>query len=75
MIGRGNRSPPPPPYFHGDKNPYQASLDRIDNNIGYMKGNIRFVSLIYNYAKNNFTDNDVAKFCQNFLNNRDNYES
>jgi hypothetical protein len=50
------------------KTPYQASIDRIDNNIGYIKGNIRFVSLIYNYARNNFSEDDVVEFCTNVVN-------
>ena len=45
------------------KNPYQASLDRIDNSLGYIKGNVRFVALIFNYAKNTFSDQDVINFC------------
>lgn len=45
-------------------NPYSASLDRIDNTKGYIKGNVRFVALIFNYARNTFTDSDVIKFCQ-----------
>lgn len=45
-------------------NPYQASLDRIDNNKGYIKGNIRFVSLMFNYARNVFNDEEVIEFCK-----------
>lgn len=44
--------------------PYSASLDRIDNNKGYIKGNVRFVALIFNYARNNFSDRDVIEFCK-----------
>jgi len=53
--------------YKTDRNPYQASLDRIDNSKGYIKGNIRFVALMYNYAKNNFTDEEVIKFCTNVV--------
>jgi hypothetical protein len=52
------------------KNPYQASLDRIDNSKGYIKGNVRFVCLMFNYARNNFSDNDVLEFCQKVVSNR-----
>lgn len=45
-------------------NPKQASLDRIDSNKGYIKGNIRFIALIANYCKNNFSDEDVINFCK-----------
>ena len=51
------------------KNPYQASIDRIDNTKGYIKGNIRFVSLMFNYARNNFSDNEVLEFCKNVADN------
>lgn len=44
--------------------PNCASLDRIDSAQGYMKGNIVFVAVIYNYAKNAFTDEDVLTFCE-----------
>lgn len=52
------------------KNPNQASLDRIDNSKGYIKGNIRFVSLIFNYAKNTFSDEDVLAFCMQVSKNK-----
>jgi len=39
-----------------------ASLDRIDNTKGYLQGNVRFVAVIANYARNVFTDADVVKF-------------
>jgi hypothetical protein len=52
-----------------DKNPYQASLDRIDNSKGYIKGNVRFVCLIFNYARNTFQDTDVIDFCKKVVSN------
>jgi hypothetical protein len=52
-----------------DKNPYQASLDRIDNNKGYIKGNVRFVCLMFNIARNNFSDTDVLEFCKRVTQN------
>ena len=42
----------------------RASLDRIDNSKGYIKGNIRFISVMANYCKNTFTDDDVKLFCE-----------
>ena len=42
----------------------RASLDRIDNSKGYTKGNLRFVSLMANYCRNEFTDEDVKLFCE-----------
>lgn len=44
------------------KSPYQASLDRIDNSKGYIKSNVRFVCLMYNYARNNFSDEETIQF-------------
>jgi hypothetical protein len=49
--------------------PYQASVDRIDNSKGYIKGNVRFVALIFNYAKNIFSDSDVIDFCKKVSSN------
>jgi len=43
--------------------PNQASIDRIDNSKGYVKDNIRFVALIANYCRNNFSDQQVFDFC------------
>lgn len=43
--------------------PNQASLDRIDSGQGYIKGNLRFVALIANYCRNNFSDKQVLDFC------------
>ncbi len=45
--------------------PYSASIDRIDNSKGYIKGNIRFVALMFNYARNRFSDEQVIDFCKN----------
>lgn len=42
----------------------RASLDRIDSNKGYVKGNVRFISVMANYCKNQFTDEDVILFCE-----------
>ena len=42
----------------------RASIDRIDSSQGYVPGNIRFVSVMANYCKNNFTDDDVLEFCR-----------
>jgi hypothetical protein len=43
---------------------YMASLDRIDSNIGYMKGNIQFISASANMAKNNMTHEQMIEFCK-----------
>jgi hypothetical protein len=51
------------------RGPYQASLDRIDNTKGYIKGNVRFVSLMFNYARNIFSDEEVIDFCKTVAKN------
>ena len=40
-----------------------ASIDRIDNSKGYEVNNIRFVSVMANYARNTFSDEDLVRFC------------
>jgi len=39
-----------------------ASLDRIDASKGYVKGNVRFVCLAINYARNRFEERDFKNF-------------
>jgi len=41
-----------------------ASLDRIDSNIGYIKGNIQWVSQCINYMKNTMTHEETIKICK-----------
>lgn len=45
-----------------NKNPYRASLDRVNNNKGYVKGNVRFVSHWYNNAKSTWPDKIFEEF-------------
>ncbi len=41
--------------------PLSPSIDRIDNRFGYTRKNIRIVALIYNLARNSWTDEVVNK--------------
>jgi len=50
-------------------NPYSPSVDRIDNSVGYTKENIQIVCAIYNFCKNQFSDDDVLEFIKRFSNN------
>lgn len=50
--------------------PFQASLDRIDCTKGYIKGNVRFICLIANYARNQWTDEAVVEFISKANNKR-----
>jgi hypothetical protein len=45
--------------------PYrQASIDRTDSSQGYTPDNIQFVSLMANYAKNAFQEDQLIDFCR-----------
>ena len=44
--------------------PYAASLDRIDNSIGYTQENVRYISYMANIARRTFSDNEVINFCK-----------
>jgi hypothetical protein len=46
------------------KSPYNASLDRIDNSIGYVKGNVRFISIMANLGRAVFSDEQLIDFCK-----------
>jgi hypothetical protein len=47
------------------KNPYRASLDRINNKKGYVKGNVRFTTHWVNNAKSTWTENVFEDFVKN----------
>ena len=47
----------------------RASLDRIDNSLGYVKGNVRFISIMANYCRNTFEDKDLMEFCEAVVDN------
>lgn len=55
------------PIFCGDKDNYEnsPSLDRIDNNKGYIKDNVWVISKKANSMKNSATFNELNTFCQN----------
>ncbi|AFY81773.1 hypothetical protein [Oscillatoria acuminata] len=46
-----------------DRHPRRASLDRIDSTQGYRLGNVQFVSVMANYAKRDFEEEHLWKFC------------
>lgn len=52
-------------YTKGHKNPiYSASIDRIDSSIGYIIGNIQFVSTAINYMKNTMSHEETMTLCK-----------
>ncbi len=44
--------------------PRSASLDRINGKRGYVKGNVRFVSVMANLARGRFLDDQLREFCR-----------
>lgn len=50
--------------WDGPQHGARASLDRIDNSKPYVRGNVRFVSVIANYARNKFSDKELIDFCK-----------
>ena len=47
---------------------HRASLDRIDSSLGYIKGNIQFISTPINLMKNTKSDLEVKKFLKEISN-------
>ena len=43
---------------------YQASLDRIDNNKGYVEGNVQWIVKEINYMKNKIDENIFLYLCK-----------
>jgi hypothetical protein len=44
--------------------PRSASLDRIDSSLGYVPGNVRWISVMANYAKAAWSDEDLVAFAK-----------
>ena len=44
--------------------PKTASLDRIDSCKGYVFGNVQFVSVMANYGKRDFLEEELLRFCK-----------
>jgi len=49
--------------INGGDNLTKASLDRIDSTKGYVKGNIQFISIACNHAKNSMSHEEMIVFC------------
>jgi len=41
-----------------------ASVDRIDNTLGYVKGNVQWVHQDINFMKQDFTQSEFIRYCQ-----------
>lgn len=59
-------------YAWSECNPRNASLDRIDNSKGYIEGNVRFICVIANLARQTYTDEALIEFCRAVSNNHPN---
>lgn len=46
-----------------------ASMDRIDPTKGYTKENCQIISVMANFAKNDFSDLDMKEFCKKIAEN------
>jgi len=53
---------------YNESKPENASLDRIDNSKGYIKGNVRFVAFMANLCRQAFTDIELIRFCKDVFN-------
>lgn len=52
-------------HWHNNQlHPKRASLDRIDSSLGYVPGNVQFVSVMANFGKRDFHEEELLKFCQ-----------
>ncbi len=47
--------------------PFRASLDRIDNTVGYLDSNVKIVAKIYNSAKWSWNDEDVMQLAEGLM--------
>jgi len=56
------------PFIYNSNCPFTPSIDRIDSSKGYTKDNCRIVCKIYNFAKNEFTDEDVMLVAEALVN-------
>lgn len=56
--------PPISSYQFNPANPANGSIDRINNNKGYVKDNVRFVAYMANITRNEFTDEQMIEFCK-----------
>jgi hypothetical protein len=48
--------------------PTNGSVDRINNALGYIEGNVRLVCRIVNIMKHTLTDSELKKWCKAIIN-------
>lgn len=57
-------------FVSGEAVPHSASLDRLDNSLGYIAGNVAWVTNLANRTKNSRGYSEFLDFCQQVLNYR-----
>lgn len=50
--------------WNGEKSTRRASLDRKDSSLGYAPGNVQFISIMANWAKNCRPEAELIEFCK-----------
>jgi hypothetical protein len=58
------------PTIRGAKNAFAPSLDRIDNQYGYVQDNVEVVCTMYNIMKNEYDEITLHAFCEAVLRNK-----
>lgn len=54
-------------YFDSGRVPTNLSVDRIDSNLGYVKGNLQLVCMAVNQMKSDLTIEQLKYFCRSIL--------
>lgn len=63
-----------PAYYKGRGTKQTASLDRIDNSVGYVEGNVQWVHKHVNIMKNTHSMEYFVKMCKMIANNNEDIE-
>jgi hypothetical protein len=50
--------------------PFAVSVDRVDNNKGYTKNNVRLVCAVVNFSLNEFGEEIFDKMCEAYIGNK-----
>ena len=54
-------------YFDSGRVPTNVSVDRINSNLGYIKGNLQLVCMAVNQMKSDLTIEQLKYFCKSIL--------
>lgn len=53
---------------------HRASLDRIDSSLGYIRGNVQYVSTPINYMKSTMSDLETKRFLKAISNHTSSFD-